>query len=154
MGEGATPEDFYAWCREKCVEMTERWESHTLSVQQQWKEHAERLAAKLLAVTTASTTTTLTSAAPSATSPSATTISDMDMFERRELEMTRDIAVDRGNTFRSFPWWRGALTSCSVHPPGGIQYPGDHLSSALVMSAGEFLTVFGRFFFCFFLFFF
>merc|ERR1711935_1141697 len=59
----------------------------------------------------------------------------MDMFERRELEMTRDIALDRGQTFRSFPWWRGALTSCSVHPPGGIQYPGDSLPSNVVMSA-------------------
>tara|TARA_B110000091_G_C13686782_1_gene420305 strand:+ start:107 stop:946 length:840 start_codon:yes stop_codon:yes gene_type:complete len=57
------------------------------------------------------------------------------MFVRREMEMTRDIAIDRGKTFRSFPWWRGALTSCSIHPPGGTQYPGDLMSGDVVMSA-------------------
>jgi len=59
----------------------------------------------------------------------------MDMFAKRELEMTRDIAIDRGHTFQSFPWWRGAKTSCSIHPPGGTQYPGDELSPMLVVSA-------------------
>ena len=159
MGDGATADDFYSWCRIKCIEMTKRWEIHTINMQQQWKIQAEQLATRLSVTstpttTTTSTTTSTTDTTTDTTTPTGTntttatgtnttttttangsTPGPMDMFERRELEMTCDIAMDRGQTFRSFPWWRGALTSCSVHPPGGIQYPGDSLPSNVVMSA-------------------
>ena len=164
MGDGATSDDFYSWCRNTCMEMTKRWEIHTINMQQQWKIHAEQLATRLsvtssptististtstttttdtttdttndITTTTGITTGTTTTGSATTATTATTTTTPMDMFERRELEMTRDIALDRGQTFRSFPWWRGALTSCSVHPPGGIQYPGDSLPSNVVMSA-------------------
>ena len=132
LGPTATAEDFYTWCRTLCTEMTTRWELHTINTQNQFKKYGEILAKKLI----------LKSKNPKKEKKqnlkkvkTKTIDPAMDMFAKRELEMTCNIAIDRGSTFSLFPWWRGSKTSCSIHPPGGIKYPGDDLSSTLVLNA-------------------
>lgn len=136
LGNDASPEQFFEFCRKLAVNMTWQLEGQTQQLRQKWAVQAKKVEKMLKGEGKKNGNGNGKGNGRGGNmGVIAPQNSNLSPSQRRELEIEFEVATDRGQSFGSFPWWRGQTTSFTMQTPSSVTYPGDDLPGPVVYAS-------------------